>query len=135
MVGSSSAQDKKEPKIALDGKWELVKLTDGGAVWKAEGKHYLVISGDKVSFHKDGGLAEKSDTPPIFRQTTIKIDATKKPFAVDITNKDNLTIPGIFKLTNEGVLTMCFYDTKRPTEFTSTKGNGNILVVLRRVKK
>jgi len=80
------------------------------------------------------------DTSKGARKGTLKIDPTKTPKTVNLTetegdNKGNTT-PGIYEFSGD-TRKVCLAPTgkERPSEFAAPSGSGNILIVLKRVKK
>jgi uncharacterized protein (TIGR03067 family) len=93
------------------------------ATWK--------IKGDKYTLDMQGMVEEG----------TIKLDAGKKPTAIDLditagNDKGKLQV-GVYKIDGD-TITMCLAwpaAADRPTDFTSTADNGWILITMKRSKK
>lgn len=123
--GADEAVEKELKRF--QGDWQMVAVTkDGGTVGadKLKGKVWS-FKGDKLV-----PLYDKEDA------ATIKIDPSKKPAALDITDKNGEKVEGIYSFTGEDKLTICGRtDSKRPTEFGAGAKSGAILFVLERVKK
>jgi len=91
----------------------------------------VIILGNKMTINDEGKFRE---------EITLKLDATKKPRAVDFnyTKGPNTgkVERGIYVLDGD-TLKICVNEKKdgdRPTEFSSTKANGCSLVVLKKTK-
>ena len=89
------------------------------------------VKGDKYTFEMGGNTEEG----------TLKLDPAKKTPTIDLHITDGADKgkdqPGIYKLDGD-TLTICFAKPgakDRPTDFTSTEGNEQILVVMKRKKK
>lgn len=123
--GADDAVEKELKRF--QGDWQMVAVTkDGETIGadKLKGKVWS-FKGDKLVPQYD-----KDDT------ATIKIDPSKKPAALDITDKNGEKVEGIYSFTGEDKLTICGRtDSKRPTEFAAGAKSGAILFVLERVKK
>ena len=120
---------KQTPEQMLQGAWKLVSVQRGGKdlpAKRAEGMR-LLVSGKTFTL-KDGQRDEV---------VTFKVDATKKPLAIDLMPDKARDKPvlGIFLV--EGVtLKLCWSKGgPRPTEFTTKQGSDEVLFVLRREKK
>ena len=118
---------------ALRGTWKVVELTELGE--KLPDKELapveVVILGNKMTINDDGKFRE---------EITLKLDATKKPKAVDFHYSKGPNTGkverGIYLLEGD-TLIFCINEKKdgeRPTEFASTKGNGCSLAVLKKTK-
>ncbi len=123
LQGSANENDKK----ALQGKWEVVSVVQGGK----EGK---VPKMCVISF--DGGNLTCTPKMGDFSEFSFAIDASKTPKALDLKSKGDALV-GIYELKGDQ-LNLCFFDgepdTKnRPKEFASTERT--TLMVLKRVKK
>jgi uncharacterized protein (TIGR03067 family) len=120
--------DGKKGAKGLEGTWEAVSLTVNGISFD-HAKGYKVVFQVKTMTVK--GNVEGS---PV---TTFKIDPKKKTndFVLTEGAYKGKTQKGIYEL-KEGRLTICLAGTgkDRPTKFTSEKGSGHSLVVLKRAK-
>ena len=120
--------DGKKGATALEGNWEVVSLTGNGKENDDAKGYRVVFQGKTLTVKgKEGGKTV----------TTFKIDPKKKTIDLIPTKGDNKgkTQKGIYEL-KKGRLTICFVGPgkDRPTKFTSEKGSGNSLVVLKRAK-
>lgn len=98
-----------------------------------EGKAVDDIKGEKLTL-KDGSVVITTKNKE--EKGVYKIDATKKPKTIDLTEEGKTeAYPGIYTLEGD-TLKICFSRKPgdRPTEFSS-KGDGHMLVVLKRQKK
>ena len=131
----SKDKDEKSDIKKMEGNWTLEKWEQAGHDYPSEfvGGVKWSVKGDKYSLQMPGSVP--------LEEGTIKIDQTKKPmnFDLDITGGSDagkLQV-GIYKY-EAGVLKICLAFPgvdKRPTDFTSTADNGNILIVVTTVKK
>lgn len=133
LMGSVAvAQDNAEKDLkSFQGTWKIVSMMRAGKE-QVQGKvedATAVISGNELSL-----MVGKKELPKVF----FKLDATKKPAAIDMgTVKDQkISNNGIYEL-NGDMLTLCWGgDSKpRPTKLASTKEGDERLLVLQRVKK
>ena len=131
-------KDKEDKKDKKDSKFDAKKLVGKWKVTKG------MRAGEKV----DGGnlppqikITEKTITIPSPEGEAFvmgyKIDASKKPVAIDIKIESG-PVPegsalGIIKM-NEKTLTLCYDPTgqKRPAEFKTSEDNGCFMFVLKR---
>ena len=122
------------PKTDLDrlqGTWNLVSaMQDGKALPEDKVKQTtIVFKGDTFRFP---GSAEYATS----KAGTIKLDETKTPKEMDAISTEKEVMLGIYRVEENGYK-VCFAPAgkPRPTEFTSTPGNGQILQVWQRQKK
>jgi uncharacterized protein (TIGR03067 family) len=130
--------DAKTELARLAGTWEVTSYMQAGEE-QAKGRKRVIV------FKADGSYAWESGA----KGKVAAIDPAKKPKEIDyvqvdadgdpITGADDkpLIEKGIYKLDGD-TFTDCFTaagEKERPTEFKSTKENGWILVVYKRVKK
>ncbi|HEX3147167.1 MAG TPA: TIGR03067 domain-containing protein [Gemmataceae bacterium] len=110
----------------LEGEWKIEKMLFGGIDPGPDkvDKTTLIFKGDEIT---------PSDNPKDVAK--IKVDPSKKPAQIDLTDKANKTMPGIYEL-NGDELKICFAESEtRPTEFASPKDSKQVLIVLKRIKK
>jgi uncharacterized protein (TIGR03067 family) len=122
------------PKTDLDrfqGTWYLVMaMQDGKTLPEDKVKQTtIVFKGDTFRFP---GSAEYATS----RAGTIKLDETKTPKEMDAISTEKEVMLGIYELEGDSYK-VCFAPAgkPRPTEFTSTPGNGQIFQVWERQKK
>jgi uncharacterized protein (TIGR03067 family) len=139
MTGTLTAGDAKEEAIKKDrkryeGTWQVISLeVDGNKASEEDAKKITVINeaDGKWAIEVDGNVVAKG---------TSEIDPTKKPRTVDLTMTEGddkgKTFLGIYELADD-TRTVCLAqaDKDRPTEFAAPGGSGQILAVLKRVKK
>lgn len=124
-----AGDDSKKDQQALQGTWKVVEVTFGGEkVPKGETeKGTFVFEGDTF-FQKTGKTIDKKGT--------FQVHAGKKPKAIDLVDEKGEKLLGIYGL--EGTtLRICASPPpapKRPSEFSSTKENGRLLIILERAK-
>lgn len=125
------AADKKDPSKKTDqnklqGTWVVVSAeTEGMSIKEIKGNR-VVISGNTIT-HKFGSEEKKG---------SFKLNPSKNPKQIDFTEGEDV-YHGIYKLDDDS-LKFCLPadpSPKRPTEFTSKKGSGTILMELKRQKK
>lgn len=130
-----AAEDKKAVK--LDGTYLIVGIEAGGeklpdefVTKQPEAERILTIKGDKIISMKNG----KEDP------ATFKIDGSKKPAEITITNKKgdkDETIQGIFKVDGD-TLTICAIESDkaadRPKEFKTSKDTKSLILILKKQK-
>lgn len=128
LAPSRAADDATEKDLKrLQGDWQMVQVTKDGATVSGEKLKGRVwtFKGTKLIPQDD-----KDDT------STVKIDASQRPAALDITDKNGDTVEGIYKFTGDDKLTVCGHsNSKRPKDFAAGPKSGAILFVLERVKK
>jgi uncharacterized protein (TIGR03067 family) len=127
------AAEEKDPAKALQGEWTITDWRQGGATvplaelstirWAVDGTRYAFALGDS---REEG---------------TVKVDAAKKPATIDLAIADGESKGqeqlGIYKFDGDAIV-ICFGrpGTKdRPTEFSSTRANRQILMTIKRAKK
>ncbi len=120
-----------DAKGELDGTWELVSAERDGAELKPQKAVTMVSAG--------GTFVVKSGDTVVAAGTT-KLDAGKKPKAVDVTYTDGpdkgRTFKGIYEVVGD-TAKYCRAGTpeqERPTEFKTTAGDGGFFAVYKRVK-
>ena len=122
------------PKTDLDrlqGTWNLtLAMKDGKPLSDDKVKQTtIVFKGDTFRFP---GSAEYATS----KEGTIKLDESKTPKEMDAISTEKEVILGIYRLEENGYK-VCFAPAgqPRPTEFTSTPGNGYILQAWERQNK
>lgn len=126
LLAACNRQEPAVPKTDLDrfqGTWYLVlAMQDGNRLPEDKVKQTtIVIKGDTFRFP---GSAEYATS----KAGTMKLDETKTPKEMDSISTDKIIMLGIYKLDDNGYK-VCFAPAgkPRPTEFSSTPGNGYIL--------
>ncbi len=126
-AGGGNADDHAK----LQGTWALSALVEKGRAETPERVRTLslIIKGDKYSYRIAGTDAKFV--------ATFKIDASAKPKSIDIIFEDGplkgKTMKSIYALDGDE-LRICGGRDIRPTEFSSTKGGGEIVFTFRRTK-
>jgi uncharacterized protein (TIGR03067 family) len=127
--GAAIKKDRKQ----IEGTWRVVAFVfDGKKGSKEDARKLTVVNGS------DGTWSLRSDDKEMIKGTST-IDPTNKPKTIDFTitqgeGKGNQHL-GIYEL-GEETRKLCFASPgkERPTEFSSTVGNGHILVLFEREK-
>jgi uncharacterized protein (TIGR03067 family) len=138
-AGAAAADDAGAKKFlkTLEGSYTPVSMTRGGEPAPDEflKAAAFVIKGDTLVVRfKKGDKAED-------KEATVVVDPGQKPVAIDMTPKDgpdaNKPILGIVKVEKD-TITLCWGDrsdkAERPREFSSTKENKHLLIVMKRAK-
>jgi uncharacterized protein (TIGR03067 family) len=134
LAGDAKDEAIKKERKKYEGTWQVVSLeVDGNKASEEDAKKITVINeaNGKWRIEIDGKVVS---------QGTSEIDPTKKPKTVDLTETEGdnsgKTSLGIYELEDD-TRKVCVARTgeKRPTEFAAPAGSGNILAVLKRMKK
>jgi uncharacterized protein (TIGR03067 family) len=129
---AARAADGLDDAKKLQGEWTITDWYQGGVTMPVARLSTVrwAITGDKYAF----ALGDSEE------EGTVKVDATKKPPAIDLAvatgeakGREQL---GIFKVDGD-VVTICLArpGKDRPTEFTSTRSNRQILMTVKRARK
>jgi uncharacterized protein (TIGR03067 family) len=132
-----TAQEAPAAKMLkdLEGTWQVAKLHKAG---EEAPEKYLKSMKVKLK----GNVLElvmEIDGKDDAKTATIVLDPAQKPVAIDMTPKDgpsaNVPVLGIISVEKDEVK-LCFCDSKakqvRPKEFSSTKENLHLLLVLKK---
>jgi uncharacterized protein (TIGR03067 family) len=132
IAAADEAANKKLLKD-LEGDYKLTAAQRGGeappATFLDEIERVSIKDGKlTISFKKDGKVDVKS--------ATLTVDASKKPAHIDLKPEDEpkKEVFGIISI-DDGTVKLCWGDgpnSKRPTDFTSSKENMNFLLTLKR---
>jgi len=136
----SAADDKafsrdaaRKDLAALQGTWNLVAMEAEGDDVPADaikGWH-AVYEGDALTLHSE---------TEVRRHGITTLDPSRNPKAINTWDQDgpydDRTVPGIYELKGDS-LKLCFArpGEQRPTEFTTKKGTGVLLVIYERKKR
>jgi uncharacterized protein (TIGR03067 family) len=128
-VGNAGEKGGKKDEDRIRGTWLPVSAEEGGRKEPDE-----KLKDSKIVFGADGKLNLTVQGKEM--EGTYKLDATKKPKAIDVTIKDGSkeeTHKGIYLLEKDS-LKLCFAEPDRPTEFATQAGTKSLLLVLKRAK-
>jgi uncharacterized protein (TIGR03067 family) len=131
-VGADDAIKKDRQLYA--GTWQISSLeVNGNKVSEEDAKKITVIN-------KEDGTWTLEVEGKVVGRGTSKIDPTKKPKTIDLTetegNQKGQTALGIYEVEKD-CRKVCVAELgkDRPTEFSTKPGSGHILAVFKRVKK
>ena len=129
----------------LDGKWEGAswisdgeELKEGFVILLVEKDKFTLTTGTRITLLDDGKERQVEDSDTV--KGTIKADLKSSPKAIDFTWREGTgkgkTNRSIYEIKGD-VLRFCTsgVEKDRPTEFSSKKGSGLMIVVLKRAKK
>lgn len=122
------AIQKESAKV--QGTWQLVSIEIGGVKEPNEGNNQLIVKGDKF-FLTDKGKTTGEGTFKII-EVAGKVRKTNLTFTNGGYLGGGVTLA---KWLDDDTFQTCFHMQKRPTEFTSTEQNGQVLMTFKRVKK
>ncbi len=132
-AGETKEEAVKKDRKLYEGTWQVTSLTVNGNK-RPEGDAQKI----RVINQADGtGLLEVDGK--VIGKATFTIDPTKKPKTIDLTfmegNNKGQTYHGIYEV-GKDTRKICYppLGQKRPTEFSSTPENENILAVFKRVR-
>jgi len=121
------ADDAKKELDRLQGDWQTVRAEAAGKVIPVDGipNRDYILKGDEL-------IPTKNPKDP----GKLTLDPSKKPAWIDLTDRDNKTMPGIYRVDGDR-WEICFGDVggTRPTEFKTEAGTKSYLMVLQRKKK
>ncbi|MCR9296803.1 MAG: TIGR03067 domain-containing protein [bacterium] len=138
LTSTVSADDTKDEAISkerkrIQGTWQVTTLSiNGNKAKDGDAKKFTVVNGD------DGTWSIRSEGKEISKGTST-FDPTKKPKTIDFTPTEGGgkgdQFLGIYQL-GKNARRLCFSlaGKDRPTEFSSTPENQQILVTFERVK-
>jgi uncharacterized protein (TIGR03067 family) len=139
-AGAAVADDAAAKKLLkdLEGSYKPTAMTRAGEAAPDEERKAVsevIFKGDTITvrFEKEKKTEDHA--------ATLVVDPAQKPIAIDMTPKEGpqagRPVLGILKIEKDTV-TICWADrenaTDRPKEFSSTKGNKNFLIVLKKEK-
>lgn len=139
VIDSLVAADDKDDAIKkerqrFEGKWQVESVEFNGIPFSEDqAKAFKVIN------EADGKWAIEQDGKVVARGTSV-IDPSQKPKTVDLEQTEGggagQKLLGIYEFDGD-TRKVCFASPgkERPTEFSSPSGRGQILVVLKKIKK
>jgi uncharacterized protein (TIGR03067 family) len=119
----------KKDMDTIQGTWKSTSAQFNGKDLPAEegARASTVFDGDKFK-HLNGGS--------VVGEGTFKLDANKKPAAIDMTDKDGKTRMGIYQFDGDTLkVAMSDPGKDRPTELASKADSGVFFITLKRDKK
>jgi uncharacterized protein (TIGR03067 family) len=129
-AGNAGEKAGQKDEDRIRGTWLPVSVEEGGMKQPDE-----KLKDSKIVFGADGKLNVTVQGKEM--EGTYKLDATKKPKAIDVTINEGgkeQTHKGIYLLEKDS-LKLCFAAPDRPTEFATQAGTKSFLIVLKRAKK
>jgi uncharacterized protein (TIGR03067 family) len=133
VAAPAPADDKKKDEEKIQGTWTVVSMEREGQKFPDDEvkKMKVVIKDDLLTINN--GCRDE--------QARIKLDAKKKPKALDLMavkdGKEQGAVPGIYEIDGDN-LKLCWdkgSTADRPTEFATKKRSSTALMVLKREKK
>lgn len=132
-LAAPAPKESKSDASKFEGTWTFTSWEHAGRVLPDEARDTArwSVDGDKYNFEIQG----------VKEVGTIKLDSSKKPATIDLnisegTDKGKSQL-GIYKIEKD-TITFCFARpgvSERPTEFSTTEENNQILVTIKRTKK
>src|SRR5262245_47846544 len=112
--------------------------------FKESGVMEVIFMGDKVpkgeiensTFVIEGDKFVQKSGKTVDKKGTFQVHAGKKPRAIDLVDEKGEKLLGIYAVEGK-TLRICAAPSpaqKRPSEFSSTKENGSLLIILERAK-
>jgi len=134
LVAPVAAAEQDPDLKQLQGRWEVVELSEDGHVIPQEAISEWLPSGGKLEISENAILVA---SPQDGKKTAkvFSIDATQYPKGIDIFTRDKKEAVGIYRF-DEGRLVVCLSDPEegsRPQEFSARQDSKRILMVLKRV--
>jgi uncharacterized protein (TIGR03067 family) len=123
----------KDDLVKFEGAWVFTSWEHYGRGLDEDSRQSAkwLVKGDKYKFEIDG----------VEEEGTVKLDPSQKVATIDLAitegNDKGKEQVGIYKVDGD-TITMCFARPgvkERPTDFTSTADNSNILVTIKKQKK
>jgi RNA polymerase sigma factor (sigma-70 family) len=127
------ADKAKEDKDAILGTWKIASVEVEGK--EPQDEHLKALKNATVVITKDKLVINRGDAE---RESTYKLDPSKKPKAIDITHLDKETLECIYVLDGDTlkICGPCAPGGKgRPTEVATKEGSGTMLIVMKREAK
>jgi uncharacterized protein (TIGR03067 family) len=128
-LGAPALKDPPKSDIKIVGEWIVEsQVTYGRPIKTTVERRY--------TFSDDGKWTLNTKAKAGAVERTYKIDATKKPVAIDMKYTTAITYAGIIKVEGD-TMTLCYTRKadERPTKFESPEESATILIVLKRAKK
>ena len=133
-AGDAKEEAIKKDRMKYEGVWQVVSLEIDGNKPDEQGAKKITVANEA-----DGKWTLEADGKVIARGTS-EIDPTKKPKAIDLTQKEaddtEKTFLGIYEI-GDDERKVCYAKPgmERPDDFSVPAGSGRILAVLKRLKK
>jgi uncharacterized protein (TIGR03067 family) len=142
LVAADAKDDAAKAELKkLEGTWRMESVTADGTELLRED-----IEDVRLAFKADGTWALTVKDPSNNSSGTFTVDPSKTPKATDFdttagAQKGTRTLD-IYEFTDADTMRICYVEfdpakgesRERPTKFTSEKGTGHVLVVMKRLK-
>jgi RNA polymerase sigma-70 factor (ECF subfamily) len=131
-VAAADTGPAKDDREAIQGTWRVVSAQDNGRPVLKTAPGGKQTDGLKLVITSDAITCQAGDV--IHGKGSYRLDPSKMPKWIDLTEKDGRPEPGIYSLEGND-LTVCYNEagTERPNRFASEAGTPNdVLLVLRR---
>ncbi|MFO0917676.1 MAG: TIGR03067 domain-containing protein [Planctomycetaceae bacterium] len=128
------AADQDEELKPLQGRWEVIELSEDGHVIPKEAIREWLPSGGKLEI-SDNAIITVSPQDGKRHAKIFTIDATQFPKGLEIATREKKEATGIYRIA-DGQLVVCLIDPEdgpRPEDFSAKKGSKRMLMVLKHV--
>lgn len=132
VAGSAFAADQNAELRQLQGRWEVIELSEDGHVIPREAIREWLPSGGRLEI-SENAIITVSPQDGKRHAKIFTIDATQFPRGLEIATREKKEATGIYKIDN-GRLIVCLIDPEegpRPGDFSAKKDSKRMLMVLR----